>query len=145
MTLTAPIPAAIKKRLTAAKLWQTPCLQCGTPPPTEAHHAVTFAGKRVQHPLAIIPLCQHCHRGNNGALTDPDFCRWAIALILSVYWKHCDDEWSAKYYEMRDDFDRPQAQRGRIVAWADALMATAEPPTPIAPIGYKTADAALRK
>jgi hypothetical protein len=40
-----------------------PCICCGHPPPSEAHH-VKDEGKRSN--FRVIPLCQPCHTGPNG-------------------------------------------------------------------------------
>jgi len=41
-----------------------PCIACGAPPPSEAHHVT---GDRMpRNDLRVIPLCPACHRGPRG-------------------------------------------------------------------------------
>jgi len=40
------------------------CGNCDERPPSDAHHIIEN-GTRVSH-YATIPLCKHCHQGNQG-------------------------------------------------------------------------------
>ena len=41
-----------------------PCVCCGAPPPSEAHHC--RSGGMNRDDMKVIPLCQPCHTGPNG-------------------------------------------------------------------------------
>jgi hypothetical protein len=41
-----------------------PCIACGAPPPSHAHH-VTGDGM-PRDDMRVIPLCHDCHTGQNG-------------------------------------------------------------------------------
>jgi len=67
------IPDADRKRL-AEDPWMITCkglnedmLVC-TKKTQEWHHALMYAGKRIQRWYAIVPLCTDCHRGDNGTI-----------------------------------------------------------------------------
>ena len=47
-----------------ARVKLLPCIACGAPPPSDAHHC-TGGGMRRDN-LKVIPLCLACHRGPQG-------------------------------------------------------------------------------
>lgn len=69
-------PVSAKKRVhkaaeLAAGAWEhmarvkaMPCIACGSPPPSQAHH-VTGDGK-PRSDWRVIPLCYECHQGDRG-------------------------------------------------------------------------------
>lgn len=46
------------------KVKMLPCICCGSPPPSHAHH-VTGDGK-LRDDMRVLPLCYDCHQGPNG-------------------------------------------------------------------------------
>lgn len=41
-----------------------PCVACGEPPPSQAHHVT--GDKQPRSDWRVIPLCYECHQGPNG-------------------------------------------------------------------------------
>lgn len=56
------IPSTIRKVLKSKF-----CFICGRRQ-VEWHHALIYAGRQINEPYAIVPLCVKCHRGNNGTI-----------------------------------------------------------------------------
>lgn len=47
-----------------ARVKMLPCIACGAPPPSQAHHVT--GDKRPRDDLRTIPLCYPCHQGPQG-------------------------------------------------------------------------------
>ena len=41
-----------------------PCICCGAPPPSQAHHVT--GDKMPRDDMRVLPLCYECHQGPNG-------------------------------------------------------------------------------
>jgi hypothetical protein len=73
-TRLAPVSAARKARKASEKAegaWEhmaavkaLPCVACGAPPPSSAHHVT--GDKQPRSDWRVIPLCYACHQGPNG-------------------------------------------------------------------------------
>ena len=50
------------------KIKSLPCVVCGHPPPSAAHHCLTGMGRKKNH-FKVIPLCWSHHQGINGIHT----------------------------------------------------------------------------
>lgn len=68
-----------------------PCIICGKPGPSEAHHVT--GGGLPRDDLRTIPLCQQCHTGPNGyhrakrswvAANGPDY-EFLTAVQIMLY------------------------------------------------------------
>lgn len=63
--------------------WYKQCRYRDCPKPVEErHHALQYAGKRIQKAWAIIPLCTNHHRGSFGTISRAvkDYCTWLAIL-----------------------------------------------------------------
>lgn len=59
----APDPARM------AKVKQLPCVVCGAPPPSDAHHCICGRyGTRKAPDSMTIPLCKECHQDGPQAI-----------------------------------------------------------------------------
>ena len=59
-----------------------PCIVCGAPPPSEAHHVLSgrFGGKTTD--LACVPLCSIHHRQTE---EDPAFMRQCLQYLVKFH------------------------------------------------------------
>jgi hypothetical protein len=61
-----PIPHKLRRELGLDPFMKI-CVHCSNEP-VEWNHVWTYAGKQINEIWSIIPLCQHCHRGNSGTI-----------------------------------------------------------------------------
>jgi hypothetical protein len=47
-----------------ARVKMLPCIACGAPPPSQAHHVT--GDKQPRNDFRVIPLCYACHQGPEG-------------------------------------------------------------------------------
>lgn len=57
-------PATTKEKLFYLSVKSLPCVICGAPPYSEAHH-ICDRGRRLGN-MFCISLCVNCHRGDDG-------------------------------------------------------------------------------
>lgn len=62
MSLTKPIPKKMREELSEDPFMQYCCLGGFCEGRTEWHHALQYAGKRVNEKWAILPLCTRHHK-----------------------------------------------------------------------------------
>ena len=74
------IPQKVKKRLNNDP-WMNKCCYCGKNP-VEFHHTLLYSGRKIEKWYAITPLCEHCHRGNNGTTfrDAKDYAEWQAIM-----------------------------------------------------------------
>ena len=61
--MTRPIPDRIKRTFKPEL-----CFICKQGA-TERHHSLIYSGRQINEVYCIIPLCTHCHRGENGTIS----------------------------------------------------------------------------
>ena len=116
------LSAKTKRILQAAGLWDFPCIFCGRRGATTAEHALYFAGRQVDKPGAIIPLCFDCNANARGE------SKRKSAMCALWIWRRIDGNTDAgldaQYhwpkYKWDADFVGEQAA-ARLSRWLDAL------------------------
>jgi len=93
MSLTSPIPKAIRERLNEDPFMKDCCIaDSWCEGKIEWHHALQYAGKRVNEWWCILPLCQKHHRSeasNRLAITKV-MCKRSSSEDLAKYSKAID-------------------------------------------------------
>lgn len=107
-----------RKILTAAGLWNNPCLICGACTTTTAEHALYEAGRQIDDPCAIIPLCFQC---NVAAHPGNQIKRRAIQCALTLYERIYGDRKRLPpyYHNFTQELDAEQTDR--LSVWATKL------------------------
>lgn len=91
----SPIPKEMREQLTADPFMKTCALQgLGCEGRIEWHHAVSYAGKRINELWSIIPLCQYHHR-TVGKLT------FQVYKVVKERIKHFGADIKEKYPKLR--------------------------------------------
>ncbi len=62
-----PIPIALRAELEPLPRMKI-CHLCGSRTEIEWNHALIYSGRQVNELYAIVALCKHHHRGNNGTI-----------------------------------------------------------------------------
>lgn len=66
-TKSSVIPPKMRKELEGLSRMKK-CEHCGSTKGIEWHHALIYAGRKMQEVYAIRALCVDCHRGENGTI-----------------------------------------------------------------------------